>query len=102
SNRYNQEFAKTWQAYPNATSVVGYASVPDAANKLQQMISPKTPLLEVFCVASDNTAANKQLPPQAFQPVQFVTPPGCFRSEQAPADDQPQNAFAGGILRGIR
>src|SRR6185437_7207285 len=78
ASRYNQEFEKAWQAYLNATSVVGYASVPDAANKLQQMISPKTPLLEVFCVASDNTAANKQLPPQAFQPVQFVTPPGCF------------------------
>ena len=78
SNRYNQEFAKTWQAYLNATAVVGYSSVPDAANKLQQMIGPKSPLLEVFCVASDNTAANKQLPAQAFQPVQFVTPPGCF------------------------
>jgi type VI secretion system protein ImpL len=29
-------------------------------------------------VASDNTSVNKQLPPQAFQPVQAVTPPGCF------------------------
>ncbi len=78
SSRYNQEFEKTWQSYLNATAVVGYSSVPDAANKLQQMTSPKSPLLQVFCVASDNTAANKQLPPQAFQPVQFVTPPGCF------------------------
>lgn len=78
TKRYNQEFEKAWQSYLNATSVVGYSSVPDAANKLQQIISPKSPLLEAFCVASDNTAANKQLPPQAFQPVQFVTPPGCF------------------------
>ncbi len=78
TTRYNQEFEKAWQAYLNATAVVGYSSVPDAANKLQQMISPKSPLLELFCVASDNTAANKQLAPQAFQPVQFITPPGCF------------------------
>ena len=78
SNRYNQEFAKTWQAYLSATALTAYASVPDAATKLQQIISPQSPLLQVLCVASDNTAANKQLPAQAFQPVQFVTPPGCF------------------------
>jgi type VI secretion system protein ImpL len=78
TSRYNQEFEKAWRAYLSATAVVPYSSVPDAANKLQQIVSPQSPLLEVFCVASDNTAANKQLAAQAFQPVQSVTPPGCF------------------------
>ncbi len=76
TRRYDQDFIKTWQAYLNATSIVGYQSVPDAAGKLSKMSSPPFPLLEVLCVASENTSANKDVS-QAFQPVQFVTPPGC-------------------------
>ncbi len=75
TTRYNQDFVKTWQAYLNATSIVGYQSVPDAAGKLDKMSSPPFPLLQVLCVASENT---KDVP-QSFQPVQFVTPPGCLQ-----------------------
>jgi len=86
AQHYDQDFAKTWQAYLNATSLAGYQSVPDAANKLGKMSSPPFPLLEVLCVASENTAANKDVS-QAFQPVQFVTPPGCSQKLVAPSNN---------------
>ncbi len=56
--------------------MVGYASVPDAANKLNKLSSPQSSLLQALCVASENTSVNKDAA-QSFQPVQFVTPQHC-------------------------
>ncbi|MBV9157349.1 MAG: hypothetical protein JO097_13880 [Acidobacteriaceae bacterium] len=86
SRHYDQDFVKTWQAYLNATSVVGYQNVPDAAIKLDKLSSPDSSLLRVFCLASENTAENKAAS-EALQPVQFVTPPGCSQKLVAQANN---------------
>lgn len=74
-----------------ATSVVPYNSVPDAANKLSKLSSPQSPLLQVLCVASENTKAANQ----AFQPVQFVTPPGCASKLVGTSDANYMQALIG-------
>ncbi len=77
ATRYNSDFIKTWTGYLNATSVAPYRDVPDAAKKLGIMSTPQSTLLQVLCVASENTSVpNKDLA-GAFQPVQWVTPAGC-------------------------
>ncbi len=81
--RYAQGLTKTWTEYLNATSVVGYGGVPDAALKLGKMSGPQSSLLQVLCVASENTKSA----PQSFQPVQFVTPPGCSSKLVGPANN---------------
>ncbi|MFL6464148.1 MAG: ImcF-related family protein, partial [Bryobacteraceae bacterium] len=73
TEHYGRDLTKKWREYLNATSVVPFGSVPDAANKLAKLSSPQSPLLQVLCVASENTKAAAQ----SFQPVQFVTPPPC-------------------------
>lgn len=77
TKRYQQDFVKTWREYLRSTAVVNYKDVPDAASKLQQMTGPQSALLQVICVASDNTAVADKDVAQVFQPTQFVTPPGC-------------------------
>ncbi len=83
TERYDRELTKTWKEYLNATTVVPFGSVPDAANKLAKLSSPQSPLLQVLCVASENTKAAAQ----AFQPVQFVTPQGCPSKLVNPANN---------------
>lgn len=77
TQRYQQEFQNTWRDYLKATAVVHYRSVSDAAAKLARISSPQSPLLEVLCVASENTSVADKEVAAAFQPVQFVTPQGC-------------------------
>ncbi len=89
ASRYNRDFVKTWQDYLNATSVVGYLSTSDAAVKLGKISSPPFPLLEVLCVASENT---KDVP-QSFQPVQFVTPPGCSQKPSGQNNSEYMNSL---------
>ena len=83
---YQKNYVKTWQNYLKATRVVGYSGVPDAAAKLEQTSSPESPLLRALCAASENTAVSAKEISDAFQPVQFVTPPGCIQKPIGPAN----------------
>jgi type VI secretion system protein ImpL len=74
--RYKADFAKHWREYLRRTSVVRFTSIQDAANKLSTLGGNQSPLLEVLCLASDNTSVDTSI--QAlFQPPQQVVPPGC-------------------------
>jgi type VI secretion system protein ImpL len=99
TTRYDQDFLKTWQAYLNATSVVPYLSIADAVGKLDKMTGPESPLLRVLCVAGENTKSA----PQAFQPVQSVTPPGCMSKLVGTAATPYMNGLIGlkGSLQGV-
>jgi type VI secretion system protein ImpL len=85
--RYQQEFIKTWQDYLKATSVVGYGGIPDAARKLEKLSGPQSSLLQALCVASESTSVPNKDVAQAFQPVQFVTPPNCSHQLVAAANN---------------
>jgi type VI secretion system protein ImpL len=84
--RYKQDFANTWRNYLKATYIVPYSSVSDASAKLSRISSPQSPLLEVLCVASENTSVSDKDVSAAFQPVQFVTPPGCSTKLVSPSN----------------
>jgi type VI secretion system protein ImpL len=86
ATRYNGDFIKTWTGYLNATSVVPYRDVPDAAKKLSMMSGPQSTLLQVLCVASENTSVPAKDLAAAFQPVQSVTPPGCLQQLIGPSN----------------
>jgi type VI secretion system protein ImpL len=76
--RYRADFIGNWREYLKNSNVLRYASVEDAARKLNQLAGPQSYLLGLFCLASVNTAAATQEDVrEAFQPVQFVTPPAC-------------------------
>jgi len=74
-DRYVADFIAQWRAYLKAASVVKYAGIPDAAQKLNLMAGNQSPLLALFWLASQNTAVDEPKVANAFQPVQTVVPP---------------------------
>ena len=74
--RYNKDFIEHWRTYMKSASVVRYAGLADAAQKLLRLSGNQSPLLELFALASQNTAVDDPAVASAFQPVQTVVPPG--------------------------
>jgi type VI secretion system protein ImpL len=75
-DRYNSDFVKQWRTYIKSASVVRYAGLKDATTKLAQLSGNQSPLLELFALASTNTAVDDQAVAKIFQPAQAVVPPG--------------------------
>jgi len=73
--RYNADFMLKWRTYVKSASVVRYAGLADASQKLTQLSGNQSPLLELFALASQNTAVDDPDVKAAFQPVQTVVPP---------------------------
>jgi type VI secretion system protein ImpL len=79
-DRYNTDYVKTWREFLAATSeAVPYADYSRASAVLEKLGGPQSALMQLFCVASENTNVPSKDVAQAFQPVQLVTPPGCIR-----------------------
>jgi type VI secretion system protein ImpL len=74
--RYNADFIEHWRNYIKSASVVRYAGLADASQKLMKLSGNRSPLLELFALASQNTAVDDPAVAQVFQPVQTVVPPG--------------------------
>ncbi len=74
--RYNADFIQHWRTYIKSASVVRYASLTDASQKLIQLSGNQSPLLELFALASLHTAVDDPDVATVFQPVQTVVPPG--------------------------
>lgn len=74
-DRYQADFIGQWRAYLKAATVVKYANVKDAAQKLNLLSGNQSPLLALFWLASQNTAVDDPQVVNAFQPVQAVVPP---------------------------
>lgn len=75
--RYTADFAGQWRQFLRQSAIVRYAGPSDAARKLGLLSGNQSPLMRLFCLASLNTTAAKDALKEAFQPVQFTTPPGC-------------------------
>jgi type VI secretion system protein ImpL len=74
--RYNADFIQHWRSYVKSASVVRYAGLADASQKLIQLSGNQSPLLELFALASQNTAVDDPDVANVFQPLQTVVPPG--------------------------
>jgi type VI secretion system protein ImpL len=83
---YRDDFVKAWRNYLDATSVLPYRNLPDAANKLGRITGNQSPLLAALCLASSNTAVPDKSVANLFQPPQTVTPPGCLDRYASPAN----------------
>lgn len=90
--RYAGDFVKEWRAYLKGASVVRYAGLKDASQKLTQLSGNQSPLLELMALASQNTAVDDPAA-QIFQPVQTVVPPGSTDRYIAPSNQNYMNAL---------
>ncbi len=92
-DRYYSDFAKQWRTYIKSASVVRYAGLKDATAKLAQLSGNQSPLLELFSLASTNTAVDDPTVAGIFQPVQAVVPPGSTDRFIAPPNQNYMNAL---------
>src|ERR1035438_7079877 len=91
--RYNTDFILKWRTYIKSASVGRYASLADASQKLTQLSGNQSPLLELFALASNNTAVDDPGVASAFQPVQTVVPPGSTDKYILPPNQNYVNAL---------
>ncbi|HEY1341615.1 MAG TPA: ImcF-related family protein, partial [Bryobacteraceae bacterium] len=92
-SRYYGDFVKEWRAYIKGASVVRYASLKDASQKLQTISGNQSTLLALFCLASQNTAVDDPNVANLFQPVQTAVPPACAERYIAPSNQNYMNAL---------
>ena len=92
-DRYYADFVKQWRTYIKSASVVRYAGLKDATTKLAQLSGNQSPLLELFALASTNTAVDDAAVAKIFQPVQAVVPPGSTDRYIAPPNQNYMTAL---------
>jgi type VI secretion system protein ImpL len=92
--RYYADFIKQWRTYIKSASVVKYASLKDASEKLVQLSGVQSPLLELLALASVNTAVDDPAVAKVFQPVQTVVPPGSLDRFILPPNQNYMGALA--------
>ena len=72
---YDQDYVNAWREYLKKSIVLRYASLGDAARKLNITSSPQSPLLALFWLASQNTNVTAPAVQQAFKPLHVLMPP---------------------------
>ncbi|WP_031500604.1 ImcF-related family protein [Bryobacter aggregatus] len=93
--RYNKDFAEQWKAYLKSVTVLRYASLKDAADKLKMHSSNQSPLLAAIYLASKNTAVSEKTIADLFQPTQLLVAPGSA-GQLIGGENQP---YMGGLLQ---
>jgi len=77
---YKDNFIKAWIAYLKATIVHKPVSVSDAVAKLDKLASDRSAIVEVLCLASENTDVPDKEISDVFRSVHVATPPGCLHA----------------------
>jgi type VI secretion system protein ImpL len=70
--RYTNDFLAQWTRFIKAASIVRYASLQDAAGKLQALSGNASPLLQLFTLVAQNTSVDSQAIASVLQPPQFM------------------------------
>ncbi len=94
ASMYHDDYVKEWRNYMKAARVLAYASLPDASKKLSVTSGNQSPLLELFWLASQNTAVDSPDVSNPFQPVQAVVPPTSIEKYVA----APNQTYIGSLL----
>ncbi|MEO8129552.1 MAG: ImcF-related family protein, partial [Bryobacteraceae bacterium] len=71
---YTADFIAQWRNYLKNGRVLPYASLEDAADKLDKQRSNRPPLMQLLWLAGQNTAVDSKKIKEAFDSVQQVTP----------------------------
>jgi type VI secretion system protein ImpL len=91
--RYRTDYIAAWRDYIKTARVVGYAGYKDAATKLNQQVSPQSPILSLFWLASQNTGVDNKDIQTAFQPVHATVPPTQTDRPSAPTNQNYLNGL---------
>ena len=91
--RYYGDFIRQWRTYLKAANVVKYASLKDAAVKLNMLSGNQSPLLALFWLCTQNTAVDDPAVATAFQPVHTVVPASALDRYIAPPNQNYMNAL---------
>lgn len=94
STRYISDLLAAWRTYLKRATVVPYRNIPDAAQKLRTLSSTQSPLLEMFWLASQNTAEDNPQISSAFRPLHAVMPASTVEQFIVPANDAYMKALA--------
>ncbi len=73
--RYQADYIQHWRDFIKAGSVLRYASLRDANEKLRLLSGPQSPLLQLFSLVSKNTAVGVPDVDGMFRAAQAVVPP---------------------------
>jgi type VI secretion system protein ImpL len=73
--RYYKDYSDQWKAYLKSASVLRYASLRDAAEKLRLQSGNLSPVLAAVFLASKHTAVAEKTISEQFQPAQLLTAP---------------------------
>jgi type VI secretion system protein ImpL len=74
--RYSSDFVSAWKTYLQRGAVLPFHGIPDAAMKLQKLSGNQSPLLELFYLASQNTAVDNPAVASALKALYAVVPAG--------------------------
>ena len=70
--RYMADYVSQWQTFLKATALVKYANMQDASGKLKMLSENRSPLLQLFWIAAQNTSVDSVAIAGQFQPVQVM------------------------------
>ena len=73
--RYQNDYIQQWREFIKNGSVLRYASLSDANNKLRLLSGPQSPLLQLFSLVSKNTAVGVPDVDNMFHASQALVPP---------------------------
>lgn len=93
--KYYKDFADQWKAYIKSITVLRYASLKDAAEKLRMHASNVSPLLGSLYLASKHTAVAEKSIADQFQPPQTLIAPSS-EAQLIGGENQP---YMGGLLQ---
>lgn len=91
--RYRQDYIKAWRDYIKTATVLRYANLKDAATKLNTQVSPQSPILSLFWLASQNTGIDSKEVQAAFQPVHATVPAANADRPSAPTNQNYLNGL---------
>jgi type VI secretion system protein ImpL len=74
--RYANDFVSAWKTYLQRGAVLPFRGIPDADEKLQKLSGNQSPLLELFYLASQNTAVDNPAVASALKALYAVMPAG--------------------------
>jgi type VI secretion system protein ImpL len=75
---YQADYVREWREYVKSASVIGLGGPVEASKKLEKLTGNRSPLLELLCEVSENTAGTPIEIGSAFQPVGDVVKAPCY------------------------
>lgn len=93
--RYAADYVRHWTSFLTSAGLTGFSGLSDAARKLRLLSGNQSPLLQLFALASRNTAVDTTTVGPTFRAVQLVVPPADTDTYIGEGNQQYMNALIG-------